>query len=72
MKLGSVTKLDKRKETKSKKKKKNDDDSMSEIVTTLSFFQFTANLVQSGSQIPDVCPAKLCTFQKLKTELKNL
>ena len=71
MKLGSVTKLDKRKETKSKKKK-NDDDSMSEIVTTLSFFQFTANLVQSGSQIPDVCPAKLCTFQKLKTELKNL
>ena len=41
MKLGSVTKFHKRKETKSKKF---DDNFMSEIVKSLSFFQFTANL----------------------------
>ena len=39
MKLGSVTKLYKRKETKSKKF---DDEFMSETVTSLSFFQFAA------------------------------
>ena len=50
IKLGSVTKLHKRKETKSKK---SDDDFMSEIVKSLSFFQFTTNLEQSGSRIPD-------------------
>ena len=50
MKLGSVTKLDKRKETKSKKF---DDDFISKIVTSLSFFQFTANFEQSGSRIPE-------------------
>ena len=38
MKLGSVTKLDKGKE---KKSKKFDDDFMSEIVTSLSFFRFS-------------------------------
>ena len=41
MKLGSVTKLDKGKE---KKSKKFDDDFMSEIVASLSFSQFTVNL----------------------------
>ena len=54
MKLGPVTKPDKRNETASKKKKKIDDDTMSEIVTSLSFFQFTANPEQSGSPIPDI------------------
>ena len=69
MKLGSITKLDKRKETKSKKF---DEDFISEIVTSLSFFQFTANLEQSRSRISDAYPVKLFAFQKLKTELKNL
>ena len=41
MKLGSVTKLDKTKETKSKKF---DDDFMSEIVKSLSFFHLMVNL----------------------------
>ena len=55
MKLGPVTKPDKRNETASKKKKKKiDDDTMSEIVTSLSFFQFMANPEQSGSPIPDI------------------
>ena len=47
-----------------------DDDFMSGIVTSLSVFQFTANLEHSGSRIPDAYPVKLFTFQKLKTELK--
>ena len=43
------------------------------IVTSLSFFQFTANLEQSGSRIPDVESAKLMfslkvTFYLTKTE----
>ena len=50
MKLGPVTKLDKRNKTTGKKF---DDDVMSEIVTSLPFFQFTANLEQPGSRIPD-------------------
>ena len=50
MKLRSVAKLDKRKETKSKQF---DDDFMTKIVTSLSFFQFTANFEQSGSRIPE-------------------
>ena len=42
-----------------------------EIVTSLRFFQFTANLEQSGSQIPDAYSVKLMfSLQKLKTELK--
>ena len=56
MKLGSVTKLDKRKETKSKKF---EDDFMSEMLTSLSFFQFMANLEQSGSRIPEAYPVNL-------------
>ena len=49
------------------------------IVTLLLFFQFTVNLEQSGSQIPDAESVKLMfslitTFplQKLTTKLKNL
>ena len=43
------------------------------IVTSLSFFQFMANLEQSGSQIPDAESAKLMfsliiTFYLTKTE----
>ena len=70
MKLGLVTKLDKRKETKSKKF---EDDFMSEIVTPLPFFQFTTNLEQSGSRIPGAYPVKLIfllivSFYLSKTE----
>ena len=43
MKLGAVTKIDKRNKTKSCQK----------IVTSLTFSQFTANLVKSRSWIPD-------------------
>ena len=55
MKLGSVTKLEKRKDTRSKKI---DDDFMPEIVTSLSIFQFMANMQQSGSWVPDAYPVK--------------
>ena len=55
MKLGSVTKLEKRKDTSSKKI---DDDFMPEIVTSLSIFQFMANMQQSGSRVPDAYPVK--------------
>ena len=70
IKLASVTKLDKRKETKSEKF---DDDFMSEIVTSLSFFQLTANLEKSGGRILDAYPVKLIfslivTFYLSKTE----
>ena len=46
---------------------------MSEIVTSLSFFQFTVNLEQSGNRIPDAYPVKLIfllivTFYLSKTE----
>ena len=70
MKLESVTTLDNKKETKSKKF---DDDFLSEIMTSLSFFQFTANSEQSGSRIPDAYPVKrifllLVTFYLSKVE----
>ena len=55
MKLGSVTKLEKRKDTRSKKI---DNDFMPEIVTSLSIFQFMANMQQSGSRVPDAYPVK--------------
>ena len=54
-KLGLVTKLDKRNKTTSKKI---DVDVMSEIVTSLSFFGFLANLEQSEGQILDTKSAK--------------
>ena len=74
MKLGPVTKLDKRSQTTSKKMMT----SCRRIVTSLSFFRLIANLEQSRSRIPDELSVKLTfsltvTFflQKLKTELKN-
>ena len=51
MKLGLATKLDKRNKITSKKY---DHTLCKTIVTSLLFFQFTANLEQSGGQIPDV------------------
>ena len=49
MKLGPVTKLDKRNKTS----KKLTMTSCQKIVTPLSFFRFLANLEQSGGRIPD-------------------
>ena len=73
MKLRPVTKLDKRNKTTSKKF---DDDVMSEIVTSLSFFGFLANLEQSGDQIPDTESAKvifsvIVTFCLIKAEKRT-
>ena len=51
MKLGTVIKLDKRNKTTSKKKMMVA--SCQEIMTSLPFFQFTANLEQSERWIPD-------------------
>ena len=51
MKLGRVTKLDKRNKTTSKNCRK--------IVTSLSFFGFLANFEQSGGRIPDRESAKV-------------
>ena len=56
MKLGPVTKLDRRKKTTSKKLTMM---SCRQIVKSLSFFQFMANSEQSGSRIPDASSAKL-------------
>ena len=50
MKLGPVTKLDKRNKTTSKKF---DDDVMSKNCDVIAIFQFTTNLEQSESRIPD-------------------
>ena len=65
MKLGPVTKLDKRNKIKSKKYYK--------IVTSLSFFGFLANLEQSGGRISEIESAKVIfsvirTFCLTKTE----
>ena len=51
MKLGPVAKLDKRNKTTSINLTMI---SSYQIVTSLLFFQFMANLEQSGSQIPDI------------------
>ena len=53
MKLGLVTKLDKRNEARSKNLTIT---SCQKIVTSLSFFRLIANLQTSGSQIPEACP----------------
>ena len=50
MKLGSVTKLDKKNKTTSKKI---DEDIMAESCDVIAIFQFTVNLEQSGSRIPN-------------------
>ena len=68
MKLGPVTKLDKKNRTTSKKMTIT---SYRKIVMSWPFFQFTANLEQSGSHILDPLSVNLI-LQKLKTELKNL
>ena len=70
MKLLTVTKLDKRNKTTSKNV------SITlywQIVTSLPFFQFTANLKVFGSRIPDAQSIKLIvslkvTFYLTKTE----
>ena len=67
MKLGLVTKLEKRNKTTSKKF---DDDFN---VKSLPFFQFTANLEQFGSRIPDAESVKfifplIVTFYLKKIE----
>ena len=56
MKPGPVTKLDKMNKTTSKKLMMT---SCRKIVTLLTFFQFTANLEQCGSRIPDALSVKL-------------
>ena len=53
MKLGPVTKLDKRDKTPKKQKKKKDDDVMSETCDVIVIFKCMANLELSGSRIPD-------------------
>ena len=71
MKLGPVTKPDKRNKTTSKKKWTMT--SCRKIVTSLSFFEFLANLEQSGGWIPDTDSAEVMfsvtvTFCLTKTE----
>ena len=70
MKLGPVTKLDKRNKTTSKNLTLT---SCRKIVTSLSFFGFLTNLEQSGGRIPDTESAKvmfsvIVTFYLTKTE----
>ena len=66
MKLGPITKLDKKNKTTSKKLILT---SCRKIVTSLSFFGFLANLEQSGGWIPDTESAKvIVTFCLTKTE----
>ena len=74
MKLGQEPKLDKRNKKTSKKLTMM---SCQQVMMSLSFFQFMANLQQSRSRIPDAQPVKftyssIITFYltKLKTELK--
>ena len=57
MKLGPVTKLNKRNIRMSKKI---DDDAMSENFDVIVIFQFLANLEQSGGWNSDTESAKLC------------
>ena len=70
MKLGPVTKPDKRNKTTSINLMMT---SFRKIVTSLSFFGFLANLEQSGGRIPDTESAKVMfsvkvTFYLTKTE----
>ena len=73
MKLGPVTKPDKRNKTTSINLMMT---SFRKIVTSLSFFGFLANLEQSGGLIPAIEPAKSMfsvkvTFRLTKTENKT-
>ena len=70
MKLGPVTKLDKRNKTTSTKF---DVDVLPENLTSLSFFGFLTNLEQSGGRIPDTESVKvifsvIVTFCLTETE----
>ena len=70
MKLGPVTKLDKKNNTTSKTF---GDDAMSENCDVIPIFQFMANLEQSGSRIPVAQSVKLkfsltVAFYLTKTE----
>ena len=70
MKLGPVTKLDKRNKTRSTKF---DVDVLPENLTSLSLFGFLTNLEQSGGRIPDTESVKvifsvIVTFCLTKTE----
>ena len=70
MKPGSVTKLDRRNKIISKLFKM---PSCWKIITSFSFFQYMANLEQSGSRIPNAWSVKLTfwlavTFYLTKTE----
>ena len=70
MKLGPITRIDKRNKTTLKKITMT---SYREIVTSLSFFGFLAHLEQSGDQIPGTESAKvmfsaIVTFRLTKTE----
>ena len=56
MKLGPVTKLDKRNKTRSTKF---DVDVLPENLTSLSLFGFLTNLEQSGGRIPDTESVKV-------------
>ena len=76
MKLGPVTKLDKKNTARSKNLTMA---SCQQVMMSLSFYQFMANLEQSGGWILDAWCIKLVfslivsfTLQKLKKELKNL
>ena len=73
IKLGPVTKLDKKNKTTLKKF---DVDVVSKTVTSLSFSRFLANLEQSGGCIPDTESAKamfsvIVTFCLTKTEKRT-
>ena len=70
MELGPVTKLDKRNTATLKNRTMT---SGRQIVTSLSFFGYMANLEQSGSRIPDTRSVRLTfsltvTFYLTKTE----
>ena len=66
MKLGPVTKLDKKNTLTSKKKLVMM--SFHQIVMSLLFFQFMANLEQSRSQIPDAWSVELTLSFENRTE----
>ena len=73
MKIGPITKIDKRNTATSKNITMT---SSRQILTSLSFFQFMANLEQSGSQIPDAWSVKLTfsltvAFYLLKNESRT-
>ena len=69
MKLGPVTKIDKKNKTTSKKI---DDNVMSENCDVFVIFRILANLERSGGGCYVFSDSNLFVLQKLKIELKNL